>query len=257
MHLSIAGYVIQIIFLPTEWEEKKITLIDSINKYYKGFIVKKSHKIDAKIFFNELSGIPFIDNDTKKYSAYFENKRNNVYETYYHISIYELSQLLLIVIMKLLGSKGFLLHASGVETKKGVVLFIGQSGAGKSTTMKMISNRLIPYSDDCVIVKQQKGRFVAYQAPWIEKDIDSIRKYSKYKNIRLLCMLHKKRNFAIKKITYVELLQELIQNTWTINGVSKNNIKSVSTLTKSGVNGIHLNLNLNDRGKLLLLLNTL
>ena len=254
MYLSIAGYQIQFIFLPTEWKDKKSILIELIKKYFKGFILKKSNKVDAKIFFKEISGIPFLNRDTKSYNLYFENKRKNVYETYYHTSIYELSQLLLIMIIKLLGSRGFLLHASGVKTSKGVVFFMGPSGAGKSTSLKMTRNHYPPFSDDCVIIKQEKSRFVCYQAPWIEKDINLVKAHSESKEIRQLCVIKKNKEFSIESLTSIELIQEIIQNAWTINGISKDTINCIGAFTGTGIKGVTIFLKLTDGDRLRTLL---
>lgn len=250
MDLSIAGYIIRIHFLPTEWIEKKILLIRMIEKYFGGFKIHNSKNIDATIIFKEISGIPFTSKLKKIYSLYFERKNKNIYETYYHISIFELSQLLLIIVIKLLAHKGFLLHASGVETKKGVNLFMGPSGAGKSTTMKMVGSSFIPFSDDCVIIKKTGKTYVCYQAPWIEKDSELITVSSKHTLITSLYTIRKNKTFKGVVQTKMELVKEIVKNIWTVEGVPGKTMLIVSDFVRTGIKGIRLSLDLNDGEKL-------
>lgn len=247
--LSIADYSIQISFFPTEWLEKKDLLVTLTKTYLGGFIVPKSNKYDARIQIRELSGIPFTTQHKKTYSQYFEKKQKNLYETYYHISIYELSQLLLVVLIQLLGKGGFLLHASGVITKKGVVLFMGPSGAGKSTTMNMARERYSPFSDDCVAIKKADKNYVCYQVPWVEKDSSLIKVSPEYKQISHIFTLQKDQVFSIKKLTATESLEEIIKNVWTLNGLSKNNIVPIGNFVSSKVNCSRLSLTLHDKEK--------
>lgn len=211
----------------------------------------ESKKYDARIRVRELSGIPFNTKHEKAYSQYFEKKQKNIYETYYHISIYELSQLLLVVVIQLLGKDGFLLHASGVITKKGVVLFMGPSGAGKSTTMKMVCERYSPFSDDCVAIKKVGENYVCYQVPWIEKDSSLIKINPEYKQIAHIFALQKGKVFSIEKLTNTESLEEIIENVWTLNGLSKNNIVPIGKFIASKVNCSRLSLTLQDKKKLI------
>lgn len=250
MDLSIAGYTIRMHFLPTEWPEKKTLLIGLIEKYFGGFKIHNSKKIDATIIVREISGIPFTSKLKKTYSLYFESKKKNVYETYYHISIFELSQLLLIIVITLLANRGFLLHASGVETKKGVNLFMGPSGAGKSTTVKMVGSSFIPFSDDCVIIKKIDKTYVCYQAPWIEKDSELITVSSKHILITSLYTIRKNKEFKGVVQTKMELIKEIAKNIWTIEGIPGKTMLIVSDFVRTGVRGICLSLNLNDAEKL-------
>jgi len=156
-----------------------------------------------------------------------------VYETYYHISIFELSQLLLIAIINLLGKDGFLLHASSVLVKNRVVMFIGKSGAGKSTTMKMLKDSFPPFSDDCVAIKKCGNEYLCFQVPWIEKDSSLIKLSQKGSKIAALFFLVKNRPFSLKNINTSRVFHQIVLNSWTVNKPSKKIFYAVTQFVNS------------------------
>jgi len=169
----------------------------------------------------EISGIPFINRQKIEFSQYFQKKRKNVYETYYHVSIFELSQLLLITVINLLGKDGFLLHASSVFVKNKVVMFLGKSGAGKSTTMRMLKDSFPPFSDDCVAIKKCGNEYLCFQVPWIEKDSSLIKLSQKGLKITALFFLVKDRPFSLKNINTSHMFHQIVLNSWTVNKPSR------------------------------------
>lgn len=55
-----------------------------------------------------------------------------------------------------------LLHASAVRTQKGIILFVGTSGAGKSTTAAYFQKTGdLVISDDCVLITEEAGQAIA------------------------------------------------------------------------------------------------
>jgi len=79
---------------------------------------------------------------------------------------YPLAELLMMNLLSL--SRGALLHACGVSDKGRGLLFVGKSGAGKSTMAELWKHEegVTILSDDRVIVREQEGRFWAYGTPW-------------------------------------------------------------------------------------------
>lgn len=63
---------------------------------------------------------------------------------------------------------GVLLHACGVKDGERGLVFVGASGAGKSTIARLWEGRerVRVLSDDRVILGQREGRFWAYGTPW-------------------------------------------------------------------------------------------
>ena len=64
--------------------------------------------------------------------------------------------------------RGVVLHSAGCIAANGAWMFLGRSGAGKSTITKILSKSpdLTHMSDDRIIVRQLDGRFFAYGTPW-------------------------------------------------------------------------------------------
>lgn len=74
-----------------------------------------------------------------------------------------------VLIMNLLSlGRGVLLHACGISDEGRGLLFVGSSGAGKSTMAELWKHRegVTILSDDRIIVREKEGRFWAYGTPW-------------------------------------------------------------------------------------------
>lgn len=237
IYFNIAGYIINITFGATDWPEKKNLLITLTQKYFGGFMVPKQKISDAKIVINEISGIPFVVTKGKSYSQCFKKVMKNTYETYYHISIFELSQLLMIVLIDLLKTDGFLLHATGVKTKKGIVIFTGESGSGKSTALEILSKRHSPFADDCVVIKKVRNKYMCYQVPWINKNNLEIEQSSLPEKILHIYTVKRSSTFNTTRMSTSQLLYEVTKNAWVINTLSKKTIISISRFIDSKVKG--------------------
>lgn len=63
--------------------------------------------------------------------------------------------------------KGVIIHSCGVDDGGRGVLFVGSSGAGKSTTARIWQKTDVSIlSDDRIIVRRMGGRFRMYGTPW-------------------------------------------------------------------------------------------
>jgi hypothetical protein len=74
----------------------------------------------------------------------------------------------LIVRTGLIFSRGLVFHASGIDDGGCGVLFVGQSGAGKSTQAAVWSSvaGVIVMNDDRIAVRLEDARFFCYGMPW-------------------------------------------------------------------------------------------
>lgn len=74
----------------------------------------------------------------------------------------------LLVVNALAQERGVLLHGCLINDSGTGRLFVGQSGAGKSTMAALWEQAGVTgiYSDDRVIVREQDGQFWAYGTPW-------------------------------------------------------------------------------------------
>jgi len=222
INLRIADYIIRVQFQQTEWVQKANLLHRIINEYLHDFIAHNTHlKTDVHIKIGEISGIPFITKNGKTYSEYFEKQNDSTYLVHYHISIFELIQLLHLIVIDLLGSDGFLLHASGILIGQQAILFIGQSGSGKTTVAKMLGKRESIIADDCVAIKETKKGYCIYRIPWIEKGENNMIIKNRPYEILHIFSLKKNRPFTIKHLTPSEALREVVVSTWLAHGALK------------------------------------
>jgi hypothetical protein len=91
---------------------------------------------------------------------------NNGREMFINPIRYPLDQLLLMYVLS--HSRGAIVHAAGHAMNDKGFIFIGRSGAVKSTVSKLFSkkNRLQPLSDDRIIIRSIGNAFMAFGTPW-------------------------------------------------------------------------------------------
>lgn len=95
--------------------------------------------------------------------------KQKILTTYYHIGVAQLLHLITKIVMETLSGKAFLLHASAVKIGNHAVLFLGKSGAGKSTIATLLSHRYKFLADDLILLKKVKSKYQCFQLPFIEK----------------------------------------------------------------------------------------
>lgn len=67
-------------------------------------------------------------------------------------------------------NKGFILRSSAANFNEKAYLFLGKSGAGKFTIMKLLNGKYSALADDDVIVKKESYNYYLYQSPFLEKE---------------------------------------------------------------------------------------
>jgi hypothetical protein len=74
----------------------------------------------------------------------------------------------LLITHRLTRSRALELHSCGIVANDGSNLFVGHSGAGKSTTSRLWASRqgVDILSDDRIILREHAGRFFMYGTPW-------------------------------------------------------------------------------------------
>ncbi len=205
VYLNIGGFFIKIYFHDAEniFLQKKIT--DEIYKQYGKFIVSDPHRIDFYIDFTEKKFVlSLIRKKIDFFMFYTRIKPRNI-ETYYHISLAQVDILIKRILFILLRGKGFILHASASNVGGNAYIFTGKSTAGKSTAMKLLSEKYPPLADDSIIIRKQNGKFYAYQTPFIEKEHWLMRGKERY-TIGKLFFLRKTPYFKTKKISDKEYI---------------------------------------------------
>ncbi len=202
-YFRIAGFNLLIVFYRNERFASKEKLRFEVVEFLRSFMVKaKLSPIDYQIdvVWDRYSEIKFYLE--KKYSErhfinFFETKSKNKTLTFYRNSLLEFNILLRFVLTYLLiHNHGFFIHASAAERNGKADIFLGESGAGKSTARNLLSPDYRSLADDVVIIKKESGTYYAYQMPFFEGKTELGKTNKKYLLNRVF-FLHKDRDFKI------------------------------------------------------------
>lgn len=162
-----------------------------------------------------------LDNDFKKGEiilAKTVRARNGILRNPF---AYPLDQILAITILH--QKYGILIHSCGFVYKKKGYIFIGSSGAGKSTMAKILDKNKGVHilNDDRIIVRKRHGRFYAYGTPWHgTAEFISSEKAS----LAGIFFLKKDTENSLKKISIPDTVSRLIKYSfppfWDKEGIS-------------------------------------
>ncbi|KKS98409.1 MAG: hypothetical protein UV73_C0002G0123 [Candidatus Gottesmanbacteria bacterium GW2011_GWA2_43_14] len=222
VYLKIAGFTFRLVFHPTDWPSTRHHLIKEVEFSLGGFIVKKTYiHVDATVHFIDRLGMDVLSEkkSNKHFINFYENKGKNTAISFYHIGIVQLIIIIRTILQNLLAeNKGFIFHGSAVYIDDQAHIFLGKSGAGKSTILRLLAEKCLPLADDTLIIKKEKNNYFLYQAPMIDKQAwvgKSVRRYKMGK----LFFLHKDMNYRSKKIKDKQLvLKKLIRVFFTDSG---------------------------------------
>lgn len=249
LSVSIGGVSIIFIFHKTEWMIKKIILWNAIKKHLNGFIsIKNKHQITINVV--EIKGVPLVKKSHKHYGLYFRFISNAEYEIYYHTGIIEIIQLLQLVLIQYLKGQGFLLHSSGIIVRNQAVLFMGDSGAGKTTTLEMTRKKYIPIADDSIIIKKENDQFSCYQTPAFDK-VNWISRTSNRYELGKIFFIYKNQSFLIEKLSALDFFPLLTRSLWIKEVIDKKTAKLCINLSKRFHESYSLKLKRKD-GKILI-----
>lgn len=208
--LSIAGFRIRLVLHETEYIYSKKLFISTLMKSFKGFILPTDHGDVANFT------IDIVQNNEAKILTQKEGSFIEFYQlsplkstimTFYTIGIQQLSLILRYVLQELLmDNDGFFMHGACSIYKKDAILYLGDSGKGKSTILKLTRNLAQPFSDDIFIVRKVGNSYKSYQSPifdkqhWIHKGWNGF-------EIRSIYFLEHANNFTIEELSSGDILE--------------------------------------------------
>lgn len=102
----------------------------------------------------------------------------------------------------------FVFHASANLVNNRVYIFIGDSGSGKSTVMRLLNDVYPAVADDSIFVKKEGGKYYFYQTPFFEKEY-WIKRSPKQYSIGGLFFLKKA---CVNKIEAITNAKEIFRN---------------------------------------------
>lgn len=175
--LNIGGYSI-LVSLTKQFHDSQFgeLFMEFVRTHYQQF-VGSSKTVDYHIKVVE-ERRPYIMRKGTELFLKVTDIHNTYLTTYTYISPYEFDLLLRKVIFILLKStKDIQVHASScLLPSNQVVLFIGNSGLGKSTAVRYLQKFASPFTDDIIIIRKMKNVYVGFQTPFYQKTIYPILK---------------------------------------------------------------------------------
>lgn len=226
LYLKVGTAVIRLYFHYSEFHYEDV--INQIKKLYKGFVAKRNFaKEDFTIHFFHINQIDiFSSNNNETYSFIYRKKDTKNIYTHYQINTYQFQYILRRVLLEISSRKKMVIvHASASKINGKAYVFIGSSGAGKSTTIKLLKQKYEALADDSIIIAKENDGFYFYQTPYYEKEL-----WIKRNNSRLelggIFFLIKSRQFLIDKIEKKEtILANLLQQITTTPELEKKHTK--------------------------------
>jgi hypothetical protein len=82
-----------------------------------------------------------------------------------HMLMGVMNGIMFVLSYRLIHVNGLLLHGAAVQKNHQTVLFLGLSGAGKSTITRLCDPEIC-FADDGVVIKYEKNRFYTYRSPF-------------------------------------------------------------------------------------------
>jgi hypothetical protein len=207
-YLSIAGFNFEVVFNETEYLHSKNLFIHDFIRSFKGFIcTDTSVEIHFKIYIYQKNEAQIYQNNKENFIEFFSTiSARNELTTYYTISIQQFSLLLRYSLQVLLKDKGFFMHGACSIFDNQATLFLGESGKGKSTILKLTKNFTTPFADDIFIIREIEGHFKCFQSPIFDKQ-DWIKKQLTGYPIRSIFFLEHSNYFGIEGLKREEILE--------------------------------------------------
>lgn len=230
VNLSIAGFVIQLVFHKSNYLSLIRQFKGSILYLKSGFILSENpSKIDYYLEFVERNLMIF--KKTKYiYNYFYEQKEKNRIITFYYISEQQFEAILRFIIDYLLSKDGFILHCSASLIDGKANLFLGKSGAGKTTIVTLLNKAYPILIDDIGFIRKiGEKNFYFYQTPFLDKinPYAKITKNSKRYPLGRIFFLQKAHNVKLVDIlSKNDVFNKLLSQIWVEKKINiKNRIK--------------------------------
>jgi hypothetical protein len=123
-----------------------------------------------------------------------------------------LDQILITLLVE--NNAGLLLHACGVKTRQGGLLFVGKSGAGKSTTARLWAGKGKILNDDRIIIRKLGDGYHMFGTPWSGSYKRRSRENQTVNSI--LFIEHGKEN-RLSRMSMAESVTSLMNNCFSVN----------------------------------------
>lgn len=255
LYLNISGFNIGLKFKTGDsFSHLEKAFKQQIMHFYQGFLLLEVPElIHYQITFFPKNSFETLTNLKlkKHFINFYEEKSNRKINSFFHISILQLQLVLRKAVQSLLTkNKGFIIHASASNIKGEAVIFVGSSGAGKSTAMNMLNPIYPALGDDSAIIKKEGSEYLFYQTHLIEKNSWVKKNYQPFKLTKVF-FPKKAQGYRAEKITNKELIsKQLLPQLLTEDDSSSNQVQNVLKFADSFHNFYRLHFSLKSTAEL-------
>ncbi len=217
IYVEIGGFVIRIILGKKTLDPHVSYLINKLEIelliYLRGFIVQNKRKrFDFEIEFEYIKepGVLSLQNEDKIYIPIFQKVTDKKFKTYYNLNTSQLELILKYALLSLLKkNSGFGIHASVAKVNGKAYLFLGESGAGKSTIVELIKEVFPTINDDMTFIRKINSEYCVFQTPFSEKPW-WINKSKKFVKVNKIIFIHKSRSSDSNKINDKKIIAKRV-----------------------------------------------
>lgn len=182
MYIRIAFFIVKICFfkpraeIERECARKMRQFVQVLKKSYTEVHPngKKIHAV-INIFDLSLHEASIIHRTIGKNKAntyiHLYSQNGSTFGASYAMSNSQLRFIVIKICIELLArNNSILLHASSLRINDKVYIFTGDSGAGKSTIVKLLGTAFIPFTDELLVIQRTKNGYVVGQSFFAEKN---------------------------------------------------------------------------------------
>ena len=205
--------------------------------YLRVFLITESpKKFDFEIELCDLGEAELlnIESNKKTYTPLFQKITEKKYITYFQNSINQFEIVLKHALLSILKQNGgFGIHSSVANINGKAYLFLGNSGAGKSTAVELLKDKYPTINDDITLVKKIGRKYYVFQTTFVEKAW-WIKKTQKLYPIDKIFFLHQSPEFKAEPLTNNEKRKaDLLPQIIAAQNPDKNILKNVKDFIKN------------------------
>jgi len=222
IYLNISGFSIKLYFNKTEQISLRKKFQKEILTSFNKFITKSEpKKVNFKLYFIEKKNVIITNNKSLTSIQLYKTRTDHTFITYYYISLIQFTLIIRYILIRLLENNGLLIHVSACLKDGKTYIFLGESGAGKSTIVQLLKLKYPTLADDIGIIKEENNTLYFYQTPFIERN-NLFNKSSKRYPLGKIFFLRKTKYCRITRIDNKEhIIQKIISQIWMDRTVYK------------------------------------
>lgn len=221
-YLTIIGFSIKVIMIKPRFT---VFLRDKLQReimmLFRDFVsIEKPKKVDFTIEFRETNIMGVLPGIQSKFQFInlYERKSQTRWRTYYSISTSQFHYMITEILSLLIKDTGFFQHASSIVHNRKAYLFLGKSGAGKTTISTLLRKKFHRFADDLVLVRKIGETYRCYQNPLWERNW-WLSKHTESYELGKVFFIRKAEQCSLSRLANNKQILELLLGDFTYDGV--------------------------------------